>query len=117
MLHSSVCSNATRQEICAVQQRLVWTACSPTTPCDVWCADNHRQSDKEHNSVAPFCVANGQLKLAWVLLIWYEHILALQAVVEEEEYFGVEGPRADAVVVPFKQAQLLVSSILGQQPL
>lgn len=58
-----------------------------------------------------------QLKLARVLLIWYEHILALQADVEKHEDFGVEGAGPDAIVVPFKQAQLLVSTILGQQPL
>lgn len=36
---------------------------------------------------------------------------------KEHEHFGVEGSGADTVVVPFKQAQLLVTAVLGQQPL
>lgn len=59
-----------------------------------------------------------QLKLAWAGLVGDEHILALQHHVEEHEHFGVKEGGADAVVVPLKQAQLLVlPSVLGQQPL
>lgn len=36
---------------------------------------------------------------------------------EEHEHFGVKGPWANTVVIPFKKAQLLVTAVLGQQPL
>ena len=36
---------------------------------------------------------------------------------EEHEHFGVEGSGANTVVIPFKEAQLLVTAVLGQQPL
>ena len=65
----------------------------------------------------PFCIAKGQFKLARILLIWNEHIFALQTDMEKHEHFGVEGSGADTVVVPFKEAQLLITAILGQQSL
>ena len=64
----------------------------------------------------PFCITKGQFKLARILLIWNEHIFALQTDMEEHEHFGVEGSGTNTVVVPFKQAQLFVTAVLSQQP-
>ena len=49
------------------------------------------------------------------MLIWYEDILALEALMEEQQNMGVELLGTDAVVVPFKQHQLLVFTTVLRQ--